>query len=104
VVAVSTATRSPVNMAWPTLKEADVPDVQSSIWAGLFAPKGVPQPIIDKIYNEVAKILELPDVKERFAAGGGVPGGMKPADFKAHILAEAASLKVVAAKSDIKAE
>jgi tripartite-type tricarboxylate transporter receptor subunit TctC len=104
VIAVSTATRSPVNMAWPTLKEAGVPDVQSSIWAGLFAPKGVPQPIIDKIYNEVAKILELPDVKERFAAGGGVPGGMKPADFKAHILAEAASLKVVAAKSDIKAE
>ena len=104
VIAVSTATRSAVNTAWPTLKEAGVPEVQSSIWAGLFAPKGVPQPIIDKIYSEVAKVLEMPDVKERFAAGGGVPGGMKPADFKAHILSEAASLKVVAAKSDIKAE
>jgi tripartite-type tricarboxylate transporter receptor subunit TctC len=70
----------------------------------LFAPKGVPQPIIDKIYAEVAKALELPDVKQRFAAGGGVPGGMKPAEFAAKIKAEAESLKGVVAKANIKAE
>ena len=104
VVAVTTAERSAVNKSWPTLGEVGVPGVQSSIWAGLFAPKGVPQPIIDKIYNDLAKILEMPDVKERFAAGGGVPGGMKPADFRAHILAEASRLKEVVQKAGVKPE
>jgi tripartite-type tricarboxylate transporter receptor subunit TctC len=104
VVAVTTDKRSPVNMAWPTLQEAGVPGVHSSIWVGLFAPKGVPQPIIDKIYGEVAKILQLDDVKARFAAGGGVPGGMKPAEFAAKIKKEAADLKVVVAKAGVKSE
>jgi tripartite-type tricarboxylate transporter receptor subunit TctC len=104
VVAVTTATRSPVDMSWPTLQEAGVPGVHSSIWTGLFAPKGTPQPVIDKIYNEVAQILQLPDVKERFAAGGGVPGGMKPAEFAAKIRQEAASLKRIVAEANVKAE
>ncbi len=104
VVAVTTDKRSPVNMSWPTLAESGVPNVQSSIWAGLFAPKGVPQPIIDKIYAEVAKILELPDVKERFAAGGGVTGGMKPAEFTAKIKLEATQLKDIVIKANVKSE
>ena len=104
VVAVTTGKRSPVNMSWPTLQEAGVPGVESSIWAGLFAPKGVPQPIIDKLYGELTTILQLPDVKERFAAGGGVPGGMPPVAFKAHILKEAAGLKEVVIKANVKAE
>lgn len=104
VVAVTTGKRSAVNMSWPTLQESGVPGVESSIWAGLFAPKGVPQPIIDKLYGELTKILEMPDVKERFAAGGGVPGGMPPAAFKAHIVKEAAGLKEVVIKANVKAE
>jgi tripartite-type tricarboxylate transporter receptor subunit TctC len=91
-------------MSWPTLNEAGVPEVQSSIWAGLFAPKGTPQPVIDKLYGEIVKILELPDVKERFAAGGGVPGGMKPAEFGAKIKQEASRLKQIVATAKIKAE
>ncbi len=78
--------------------------MSSSIWAGLFAPKGVPQPIIDKIYADVAEILKLPDVKERFAAGGGVTVGMPPAEFAAAIHKEAAGLKVVVAKAGVKPE
>ena len=104
VVAVTTANRSDVDGSWPTLQEAGVAGVHSSIWAGLFAPKGTPQPIIDKIYNEVTSILQLPDVKERFAAGGGVPGGMKPAEFTAKIKQEAASLKRIVAEANVKAE
>jgi tripartite-type tricarboxylate transporter receptor subunit TctC len=104
VVAVTTATRSPVNMSWPTLQEVGVQNVQSSIWVGLFAPKGVPQPIIDKLYDELAKILTLQDVKDRFAAGGGVPGGMKPAEFAAKVKQDAARLKEVVKVANVKAE
>jgi tripartite-type tricarboxylate transporter receptor subunit TctC len=104
VLAVTTATRSFVDKSWPTLIESGVPGVSSSIWAGLFAPKGVPQPIIDKLHAEIAKILELPAVKERFAAGGGVTGGMPPAAFGDAIRKEAAALKKVVAAAGVKAE
>ena len=50
VLAVTTAERSFVDKSWPTLIESGIPEVRSSIWAGLFAPKGVPQPIIEKLY------------------------------------------------------
>ncbi len=104
VVAVTTANRSPVDPSWPTLQETGIKEVHSSIWAGLFAPKGVPQPIIDKVYGEVAKILQMDDVKKRFAAGGGVPGGMKPAEFAAKIKAEADKLKQVVEQAGVKPE
>jgi tripartite-type tricarboxylate transporter receptor subunit TctC len=104
VVAVTTAERSFVDKSWPTLMESGIPDVRSSIWAGLFAPKGVPQPIIEKLYAEIAKILQMPEVKERFAAGGGVPGGMRPEAFGAAIRKEAASLKKVAVAANVKPE
>ena len=104
VLAVTTAERSFVDKSWPTLMESGIPDVRSSIWAGLFAPKGVPQPIIEKLYAEIVKILELPEVKERFAAGGGVPGGMRPEAFATAIRQEAASLKKVATAANIKPE
>jgi len=104
VLAVTTASRSFVDMSWPTLNEAGVPGVSSSIWAGLFAPKGVPQPIIDKIYADVAEILKLPDVKERFAAGGGVTVGMPPPEFAGAIHKEAAELRLVVAKAGVKPE
>jgi tripartite-type tricarboxylate transporter receptor subunit TctC len=104
VLAVTTATRSFVDKSWPTMMESGVPGVSSSIWAGLFAPKGVPQAIVQKVYTDVAEILKLPDVKERFAAGGGVTVGMPPAEFAAAIRKEATSLKVVVAKAGVKPE
>ena len=54
--------------------------------------------------REIAKILQMPEVKERFAAGGGVPGGMRPEAFAAAIRKEAASLKKVAVAANVKPE
>jgi tripartite-type tricarboxylate transporter receptor subunit TctC len=70
VLAVTMAKRSSLNPEWPTLQEEGVKDVDASNWTALFAPKGTPQPIIDKLNAEVVKILNMPDVKERFAGGG----------------------------------
>ncbi len=72
VLAVTTAERSPLNPEWPTLQEEGAGDVNASNWTALLAPKGTPQPIIDKLNAEVVKILNMPDVKERFAGGGVV--------------------------------
>ena len=64
------AKKSQFNPEWPTLQEQGVKEVDASNWTLLLAPKGTPQAIIDKLNAEVVKILNMPDVKERFAAGG----------------------------------
>jgi tripartite-type tricarboxylate transporter receptor subunit TctC len=104
VLAITTARKSSLDTSWPTVQEAGVKDVDLSIWAGLFAPKGVPQPIRDKLYTEVAAILQMPDVKEKFAAGGTDTGGMKPEEFTAQIKREAEKLKSVVQTAGIKPE
>jgi tripartite-type tricarboxylate transporter receptor subunit TctC len=104
VLAITTARKSPVDMSWQTAQEAGVKDFDLSIWAGLFAPKGVPQPIRDKLYTEVAAILQLADVKERFAAGGSDTGGARPEAFAAQIKREADKLKSIVETAGIKPE
>jgi tripartite-type tricarboxylate transporter receptor subunit TctC len=70
VLAVASAKPSKFNPDWPTLQQEGVADVDVSIWTALFAPKGTPEPIIDKLSVEVGRILDLPDIKARFAGLG----------------------------------
>ena len=104
VLAITTARKTHVDPAWPTAQEGGAKDVDLSIWAGLFAPKGVPQPIRDKLYREVAAILQMDDVKQKFAAGGSDVGGMKPEEFTAQIKREADNLKTIVQKAGVKPE
>ena len=48
----------------PTIAEAGVPGYEATIWLGLMAPAGTPQPIVDKLNAEINKVLSRPDVKE----------------------------------------
>jgi tripartite-type tricarboxylate transporter receptor subunit TctC len=58
----------------PTAKEAGV-DYGMSIWAGVFAPKGTPKEIVDKLSGALDKALDDADVKKRLAdLGGTIPG------------------------------
>src|SRR5262249_22190404 len=70
VLAVAMGKRSKLNPEWPTVQEAGVREVDASSWTALCAPKGTPQAIVDKLNAEVVKILNMPDVRDRFAGGG----------------------------------
>jgi tripartite-type tricarboxylate transporter receptor subunit TctC len=104
VLAVTTAKRSAFNPQWPTLQESGVPEVDISNWTCLMAPAGTPQPVIDKIRAEVVRILEMPDIKERFAAGGAVTVPTTAAELDARIKRETAAFKTVVEKASIKVE
>ena len=52
------------------------------------APGATPPVIIDKLQQEIAKILKMPDVKEKLALDGSEAVGSTPAQFKEHIRAE----------------
>ncbi|WP_088345702.1 MULTISPECIES: tripartite tricarboxylate transporter substrate binding protein [Rhodomicrobium] len=69
----------------PTIAEAGVPGYSATIWLGIMAPKGTPQPIVDKLNAEIRRVLERPDVTEMWAKQGAAPLIMTPAEFKAYL-------------------
>jgi tripartite-type tricarboxylate transporter receptor subunit TctC len=90
--AVSSAQRLATLPDVPTATELGI-DYQMSIWAGIFAPKGVPKEIIDKLADALDKTLDDPSVQKRLAElGGSIPakGERSPAKFDAYVKAEIA--------------
>jgi tripartite-type tricarboxylate transporter receptor subunit TctC len=91
-LAVSADQRLPTLAAVPTAKEAGV-DYRMSIWAGIFAPKGTPKPIIDKLAAALAKTLDDPAVQKRVTdLGGAIPSQDErtPAKFEKFVMAQIA--------------
>ncbi|MBO0758341.1 MAG: tripartite tricarboxylate transporter substrate binding protein, partial [Bradyrhizobiaceae bacterium] len=104
VLAVTTAKRSSFNSDWKTLQEEGVADIDASNWVGMLAPKGVPKPIIERLHDEIQIILAMPDIKERFAAGGADTVPMSIADFDARIKADTLRFKTIVTQAGLHAE
>ena len=97
-LAVGTAKRSDVLPQVPTTVEAGVPGSEYLFWVGLFAPARTPAAIVERLHDEVAKIMSSPDMKERLDKLGAEPFLMSPAGFDKFIVDETAkSLQVVRA-------
>jgi len=84
LVAVNNPTRLPAFPNVPTFEEAKLSAVLA--WFGLFAPKGTPQAVIDRINSEVVKgLIQNPETKKRFLDAAGIeptgPAGGTPAEF-----------------------
>jgi tripartite-type tricarboxylate transporter receptor subunit TctC len=89
-IAVTTPAPSPHAPGVPTVIEAGVPGYEVGVWFGFAAPAGTPKPIIDKLNAEINKVLQLPDVKEKFAAQGVDVIGSTPEQFAAHLQEQSA--------------
>ncbi|MBI3068034.1 MAG: tripartite tricarboxylate transporter substrate binding protein [Betaproteobacteria bacterium] len=87
-LAVTGAARSPVAPGIPTLAEAGVTGYEFITWYGVQVPAKTPPPIINRLNSEITRILQLPDVRERFAAGGLDPVASTPEEFGALIRSE----------------
>lgn len=90
--AVSSAERLATLPDVPTAKELGI-DYQMSIWAGIFAPKGVAKEVVDKLADALDKTLDDPAVQKRLAElGGSIPAKDErtPARFDAYVKAEIA--------------
>ena len=102
VLAVTMGKRSTLNPEWPTLQQEGVKEVDASNWTALFAPRGTPQPVIDKLNAEVVKILKMPDVKERFAGGGVDTIPSSAAELDARVKQEAQRFRAIVQKANIR--
>lgn len=72
----------------PTLKEAGVPGVDVTTWFGLWAPKGTPQPVIERLNAAARKALASAEVKRQLEAQGDAPVGSSVAAFAAFVRVE----------------
>ena len=103
VIGITTAKKSPLDPSWATPRDAGIPDLDASIWVGLFAPKGTPQAIVDRINREVRETLKLPDVQKKFVeSAGGEAVGMSQTEFLARIKSDAERYKRVVQKAGVK--
>jgi tripartite-type tricarboxylate transporter receptor subunit TctC len=75
-------TRSPILPDVPTMAEAGVPGFNATLWVGFMAPAGTPKPVVDKLHDEITKILRRPDIKQAWEKTGATPIVMTQPEFK----------------------
>jgi tripartite-type tricarboxylate transporter receptor subunit TctC len=94
-IAVTSAKRFASVPQLPTIAEAGLPGYESVSWNGLAAPAGTPRELVIRIQEQVARVLQLPDIKERFFKDGIEGVGSTPEQFAAHIKRERAKWEKV---------
>ena len=103
-LAVTTRSRSPVLPDLPTVSEAGLPNFEFNLWTGLLGPARMPADVKEKVAAEVARIMALPDIKDRLLTQGATAHTMSPKEFDAFIKAEVARLGPVVKASGARAD
>ena len=80
--------RSSVLPDVPTVAEVGLPELDASIWFGLMAPTGTPQPILDKLSTTLNKLLKSEAVLSQLKTMGYEPLGGTPEDFNRYVASE----------------
>jgi len=100
---VASSKRSPAMPDVPAINES-LKGFEADNWFGIMMPAGTPRDIVEKLSAEVRRILEMPDVKERLLAQGGVAGGSTPEQFAERVKADIAKWGKVARAAKIRIE
>jgi tripartite-type tricarboxylate transporter receptor subunit TctC len=103
-LAQTTSKRSAPLPDLPTFAEAGVPKFHVDGWVGLFAPAGTPPRIVERLYAETVKVLQMPVVKEHVLAGGSEISGIPSEKARAKIREEIAMWAKVVKAAGIKGE
>lgn len=103
-LAVTSAKRVPQLPGVPTISESGVPGYENSTWSGIGAPAGTPMPVIERLNREVAAALQMPDVQQRFSAGGSIVMGGTPGEFRDYLNSELSKYGKLVREAGIKAQ
>jgi len=101
---VGSQKRSPVLPNVPTISEAGVPGYDGSVWWGILAPAGVPEPIILKLNGTIAEILREPEMVKRLASEAAEPIIDTPVAFGKRIASDIQKWTRIAKQAGIRAE
>ena len=101
---VASLRRSALLPALPTVAEQNLPGFEAVSWYALMAPAGTPSDVIGRLQADSARILRLPDVREKLAALGAEAVGNRPEELAAIIKSESARWQKVVKDANIKAD
>jgi tripartite-type tricarboxylate transporter receptor subunit TctC len=102
-LAVTSAARHPGWPELPTMVESGL-DIEVVIWTGFFVPAATPMPIVRRLQEEVARVVKLPEIRERLAAMGVEASGITSEEFGRILAADIAKWTAVAKAANIKAD
>jgi tripartite-type tricarboxylate transporter receptor subunit TctC len=88
----------------PTMAEAGVPGYEAANWFGTMVPAKTPPAIVSRLSQEIARVLKLPDVRERLLSQGIEPVSSTPEEFSTYMRSEMAKWAKVVKASGAKAE
>ena len=103
-LAITGAERSPFAPDIPTCLESGVPGLVAVNWWGVLLPAGTPKPIADKFHDDLVKVMQQPEVKEKFAALGVDAVSGTPEQLRAYIKSETVKYARLIKEAGIKAE
>ncbi|HSA68788.1 MAG TPA: tripartite tricarboxylate transporter substrate binding protein [Burkholderiales bacterium] len=101
-LAVTSANRHPNWPDVPTMAEAGVADMEVPVWTAFFAPARTPPAIVARLQKEVARVVHVSDVKERFAAMGLVSVGSTEEELARVVARDIEKYTAVAKAANIK--
>ncbi len=81
ILAVTTKTRSPLLAQTPTISELGYPGFDVSTWHGLFAPKGTPKELIEKLNSEIVLFFNSTEIQKKYTAQGLQISTSRPEEF-----------------------
>lgn len=102
-IAVSNGGRSAALKDVPTTVEAGVPNSNYEFWIGVFVPAKTPKSVQEKLYTEIKKALDSPEIKERMAKLGADPMPMSAAEFDKLVRSEVDMNKALVKAAGVKA-
>lgn len=101
-IAVTTQARSALIPDIPTMQEAGLAGYEVTTWYALWALKGTPQEIVNRLYQETVKVLQQPDIREIWASQSAEAGGQPPEQFAQFLRAEIVKWAKVAKDAGVK--
>ena len=103
-LAVTSPKRSPAFPNIPTMAESGIRDEKSELIIGVVVPAATPKPVVDLLQRQIARIIALPDVKERLDALGFSPVASTPETYAAQIKSDIETWSKVVRDTNIKVE
>lgn len=101
-IAVTGAARMKAMPELPTVAESGVPGYAVEAWFALFAPAGVPAPIVNRLQAEAAKAIHAPELAKRYEVEGTNVVGNSPREFAGEVRAEYEKWRSLVAKAGLK--
>jgi len=103
-LAVTSATRHPNYPDVPTMAEAGIPDMEIGIWTAFFVPAGTPPAVVKRLQEEVARVVRLPDIRERLNDLGVEPVGGTSEELGRRVASDIERWTAVAKAANIKSD